>query len=180
MAGRWRRRGRRQIAVERHPDDLPKRGLFTEPVRVAQLVALEPEWLDAEPADGDASGTDAADSDGAAADPADTDATAADPAAADQSDTPAAQPRVRVTFMIEVKDAEDRRCSDLAVDARMDAPDRSGKVQGATDMFGRVRVQMTGPPGRYAIEVLEVAAKALTFDRSAGPTTASLDVAPEL
>ena len=170
MAGRWRRRGRRQIAVERHPDDLPKRGLFTEPVRVAQLVALEPEWLDAEPADGDASGTDAADSDGAAA----------DPAAADQSDTPAAQPRVRVTFMIEVKDAEDRRCSDLAVDARMDAPDRSGKVQGATDMFGRVRVQMTGPPGRYAIEVLEVAAKALTFDRSAGPTTASLDVAPEL
>ena len=151
MAARWRRRERRQVQVERHPDDLPKRGLFTEPVRVAQLVALEPEWLD-------------------------THATAADPAETAPADTPAAEPRVRVTFMIEVKDAADRRCSDLAVDARMDGPDRSGKVQGATDMFGRVKVQMTGPPGRYAIEVLEVAAKALTFDRSAGPTTAAVDV----
>ena len=173
VAGRWRRRGRRQIEVERHPDDLPKRGLFTEPVRVAQLVALEPEWLATDPADPDPA-------DPAPADPDPTGEAAAStgPADPDPAATPAAAPRVRVTFMIEVKDAEDRRCSDLAVDARMDAPDRSGKVQGATDLFGRVKVQMTGPPGHYAIEVLEVAAKALTFDRSAGPTTAHLDVAP--
>lgn len=134
MAARWRRRERRRIQLERHTDDLPKRGLFTEPVRITQLLALEPEPLE-EPAG-----------------------------------------HVRVTFLIEVKDAEDRRCSDLAVDARMAGPERSGTVQGATDMFGRVKVQMTGPPGHYTIEVLEVAARALTFDRQAGPTTTSVEV----
>jgi len=141
VAERWRRRRRRRVEVERHPDQLPKRGLFTEPVRVSQLTPLEPEWLD----------------------------TVTDDAAD-------AAPRARVTFLIEVKDAEDRRCSDLAVDAQMSGPDRDGHVQGHTDMFGRVKVQMTGPPGRYAIEVLEVAAKALDFDRTAGPTAAEVEV----
>lgn len=127
-----RRRRRRQVALERHPDDLPKRGLFTEPIRITRLEALEPE---------------------------------------DQQDG-----ATRVTFLIEVKDADDKRCSDLAVDARVSGPQRSATVQGSTDLFGRVRVRMTGPPGHYGIEVLAVAAKGLDWDASAGPTTAAQDV----
>jgi hypothetical protein len=127
-----RRRRRRQVVLERHPDDLPKRGLFTEPIRITRLEALEPETQE--------DGT------------------------------------TRVTFLVEVKDAEDKRCSDLAVDARVSGPERTATVQGATDMFGRVRVRMTGPPGHYAIEVLAVAAKGLDWDATAGPTTAAQDV----
>jgi hypothetical protein len=127
-----RRRRRRQVVLERHPDDLPKRGLFTEPIRITRLEALEPETQE--------DGT------------------------------------TRVTFLVEVKDAEDKRCSDLAVDARVSGPDRTATVQGSTDMFGRVRVRMTGPPGHYEIEVLEVAAKGLDWDATAGPTSAAQDV----
>ncbi len=81
--------------------------------------------------------------------------------------------RHRVTFQVEVKDAEGRRCSDLAVDARLTGPERAATVQGTTDMFGRLRIRMTGPPGDYTLEVLDVAAKGLAFDRDAGPTTAA-------
>jgi hypothetical protein len=84
--------------------------------------------------------------------------------------------RHRVTFQVEVKDAEGRRCSDLAVDARFTGPERAATVQGTTDMFGRVRIRMTGPAGEYRLEVLEVAAKGLAFDRDAGPTTAMVTV----
>ncbi|MFO7777822.1 MAG: hypothetical protein R6V28_05665 [Nitriliruptoraceae bacterium] len=131
--GRTRRRRRpRQVALERHPDDLPKRGLFTEPIRITRLEALEPE--------------------------AQVDGT------------------TRVTFLIEVKDADDKRCSDLAVDARVSGPERTATVQAVTDLFGRVRVRMTGPTGHYEIEVLAVAAKGLDWDAEAGPTTAAQDV----
>lgn len=127
-----RRRRRRHLTLEQHPDDLPKRGLFTEPIRVTRLEALEP--------DTQADGT------------------------------------TRVTFLVEVKDADDKRCSDLAVDARVAGPDRTATVQGTTDMFGRVRIRITGRPGRYGIEVLAVAAKGLEWDAEAGPTTATQDV----
>lgn len=127
-----RRRKRRQLTLERQPDDLPKRGLFTEPIRITRLEALAPEVLE--------DGT------------------------------------TRVTFLVEVKDAQDQRCSDLAVDARVAGPERTATVQGTTDMFGRVRIRMTGPPGRYGIEVLAVAAKGLEWDAAAGPTTAGQDV----
>ena len=82
----------------------------------------------------------------------------------------------RVAFQVEVKDADGRRCSDLAVDARLTGPERAATVQGATDLFGRVTIRMTGPPGEYTLEVLEVAAKGLAFDREAGPTIASVTV----
>jgi len=126
------RRRRRQVTLERQPDDLPKRGLFAEPIRITRLETLAPETLE----DG----------------------------------------RTRVTFLVEVKDADDRRCSDLAVDARVSGPERTATVQGTTDLFGRLRVRMTGPPGHYVIEVLSVAAKGLDWDASAGPTTAAQDV----
>ena len=83
----------------------------------------------------------------------------------------------RVTFRIEVKDAEDRRCSDLAVDVRVSGPERTRQVQAVTDLFGRVKVRMTGPPGTYAVEVLDVAAKGLEWDPAAGPTSAETEVA---
>lgn len=126
------RRRRRQVTLERQPDDLPKRGLFAEPIRITRLEALAPETLE----DG----------------------------------------RTRVTFLLEVKDADDRRCSDLAVDARVSGPERTATVQGTTDLFGRLRFRMTGPPGHYGIEVLAVAAKGLDWDADAGPTAAAQDV----
>jgi hypothetical protein len=83
----------------------------------------------------------------------------------------------RVTFRIEVKDADDKRCSDLAVDARVAGPERSATVQVTTDLFGRARVRMSGPPGRYELEVLEVAAKALRWAADEGPRQAHIEVA---
>jgi len=127
-----RRRRRRHITLEQHPDDLPKRGLFTEPIRVTRVEALEPE--------SQADGT------------------------------------TRVSFLVEVKDADDKRCSDLAVDARVSGPQRTATVQGTTDMFGRGRGRMAGPPGHHGIGVPAGPAKGLEWDAEAGPTTAAQDV----
>jgi hypothetical protein len=126
------RRRRRRLATERHPDELPKRGLFAEPVRVASLRALDPERTE----DGDH----------------------------------------RVTFLVEVRDAEDRRCSDLAVEATVAGPHRSRTVQGTTDLLGRIRFRTSGPPGRYRIEVGDVAAHGLAWDRTAGPSELEVTV----
>lgn len=115
-----RRRGRRPpIVLERQSDDLPKHGLFAEPVRVTALDTVDVEELD----DG----------------------------------------RWRVTFLVEVKDAEDKRCSDLSVEAHVSGPERARTVQGTTDLFGRLRFRMAGPAGRYAIEVTDVAAHGLDW-----------------
>lgn len=114
------------VTLEPMPDAIPKRGLFTEPVRVSLLEVLEPELVP--------------------------------------------EGHHRVTFRIEVRDAEDRRCPELAVDARITGPERTRDVQAVTDLFGRVRMRMTGPPGDYRIEITDVAARGLTWDRDAGPT----------
>ncbi|MFA9428865.1 hypothetical protein [Egicoccus sp. AB-alg2] len=79
--------------------------------------------------------------------------------------------RHRVTFLVEVRDAEDKRCSDLAVEARVRGPERERVVSGATDLMGRIRFRMTGPAGEYAVEVLDVAAGGLAFDPEAGTTS---------
>jgi hypothetical protein len=73
--------------------------------------------------------------------------------------------RVRVTFWLNVRDAAGRRCPDLAVDARIAGPDRTGEGMGHTDEFGQVRFRMAGPPGRYRCEVLDVGAGALDLER---------------
>lgn len=130
--GRRRLRPRRSLVPEPQPDGLPKTGLFTEPIRVTMLEALEPELLEA----------------GAR----------------------------RVTFRVEVKDAEGRRCSDLAIDATVTGPERSATVQVVTDLFGRARIRMSGPAGTYSLELLEVAAKALAWDATAGPRRARVEV----
>jgi hypothetical protein len=127
-----RRRRRPELELEVHPDDLPKTGLFAEPVRVASIAPLEPELLD----DG----------------------------------------RRRVTFLVEVRDAEDKRCSALAVEARVTGPERSRTVSGNTDLMGRLRFRMAGPAGAYRIEVLDVAASGLAFDPTLGVVTAATEV----
>ena len=83
----------------------------------------------------------------------------------------------RVTFLVEVRDHEDKRCSDLAVEARVRGPERERVVSGTTDMMGRIRFRTTGPAGEYALEVLDVAAGGLQFDAAAGQTTAATTVA---
>jgi len=124
---RLRAARRQRVELEPQPDDLPKTGLFAEPIRITRLDVLDPE--------------------------------------------PQVDGRTRVTFLVEVKDAEDKRCSELAVDARVTGPERTSTVQPTTDLFGRVRIRMTGPPGAYELEVLEVAAKGLAWDAEAGPRT---------
>jgi hypothetical protein len=86
--------------------------------------------------------------------------------------------RRRVTFLVEVRDAEDKRCSNLAVEARVTGPERTRTVSGNTDLMGRLRFRMAGPPGRYAIEILDVAAKGLVFDPALGTTASSTEVGP--
>ena len=84
--------------------------------------------------------------------------------------------RARAVFLVEVKDAEDRRCSDLAVEARFTGPERTRTAQGTTDMMGRIRFRMASGPGHYHLEVTDVAAGGLDWDRDAGPRTAETDL----
>lgn len=81
--------------------------------------------------------------------------------------------RVTVAFLVEVRDAEDKRCSTLAVEARVRGPEREWIVSGNTDLMGRLKFRATGPHGEYAIEVLDVAAGGLQFDPAAGQATAT-------
>jgi len=119
----------RSFTIERQPDGLPKRGLFTEPIRVSRLDVLPFETLEDD--------------------------------------------QVRTTFLVEVKDAEDRRCPDLAVEATVSGPERTATVQGNTDMMGRLRFRMAGPPGEYAIHLDLIAPGGLDWATDAGPRTAS-------
>jgi hypothetical protein len=82
----------------------------------------------------------------------------------------------RVTFLLEVRDAEDRRCSDVAVAATVTGPTRTRTVQGTTDLLGRIRFRTTGPAGRYRLEVEDVAAGGLRWDREGGPVDAELSL----
>lgn len=82
----------------------------------------------------------------------------------------------RITFLVEVRAADDARCPAVAVEVRVSGPERTRTVSGATDMLGRVRFRMAGPVGTYAIEVLDVAAGGLDWDRQAGATALQVDV----
>ena len=82
----------------------------------------------------------------------------------------------RAVFMVEVKDAEDRRCSDLSVEARLTGPDRTRTVQGTTDLMGRIRFRMASGPGEYRIELTDVAAGGLDWDDAAGPREATTEL----
>lgn len=112
------------------PDDVPKRGLFAEPIVVATLDAKDPEPLEDE--------------------------------------------RLRVTFRAVVKDAEGRRCPDLAVEATITGPERTASGTGTTDLMGAISFRMTGPSGTYAIRIEDVAAGGLELDRDASALEARI------
>lgn len=73
----------------------------------------------------------------------------------------------RVTFRVDVLAADDARCPSLSVEAVVTGPERERTVSGATDMLGRVRFRMSGPPGEYAITITDVAAGGLDWDPEA-------------
>ena len=77
--------------------------------------------------------------------------------------------RRRVVFQATIRDAEDRRCPDLSVEARVVGPERTGGGQSTTDLMGAVKIRMEGPPGAYRVEVVDVAAGGLAWDADAGP-----------
>ncbi len=101
-------------------DDLPRRHLYVEPIRVAELVVLTPERL---------------------------------PGGA-----------VRLTFQVTVKDAAGTRCPDLAIEARVSGPERTAAGTAHTDAFGQAWFRMTGVPGTYRCDVLDVAAGAIAVE----------------
>jgi len=85
----------------------------------------------------------------------------------------------RVTFLVEIRASDDARCPAVSVEAVLSGPERSRTVSGATDLLGRLRLRMSGPPGSYRVEITDVAAGGLDWDRDAGPRQALADVRPE-
>ena len=83
--------------------------------------------------------------------------------------------RVRVGFKGSVRDAEGKRCPELAVEARIEGPERTGEGMAWTNLLGAFEFQMEGPPGTYRCEVLDVAAGALRLDRDASHLRAEID-----
>lgn len=75
--------------------------------------------------------------------------------------------RVRIAFRATVKDAVGRRVPELAVEARIVGPERTGEGTAWTNLMGAVEFQMDGPPGTYRCELLDVAAGGLDLDRDA-------------
>jgi hypothetical protein len=76
----------------------------------------------------------------------------------------------RVTFLVEVRSADDARCPAVAVEARISGPERERTVSGATDLLGRIRFRMSGPDGTYRITVTDVAAGGLDWDQGRSMT----------
>lgn len=83
--------------------------------------------------------------------------------------------QVRATFRATIKDAEGRRCPDVAVEATIVGPERTATGSATTDLMGAVRFRMTGPAGSYRFTVDDVAAGGLEWDRDAGPTTTTVE-----
>ncbi len=104
----------------------------------------------------------------------------AEPVRVERIDHEATEPvendQQRVTFLVEVRAADDARCPAVAVEARVVGPERERTVSGATDMLGRIRFRMTGPAGNYRIEILDVAAGGLDWDRERSRTELTVPV----
>jgi hypothetical protein len=93
------------------------------------------------------------------------------------ADSPTEVPEgsVRVTFLVEVRSADDARCPAVSVEAAVAGPERSRTVVGTTDLMGRVRFRMTGPAGDYSCEITDVAAGGLDWNRDAGPVRLAVE-----
>jgi hypothetical protein len=130
------------------PDSQPRRGLIAEPVRIARLELERTEIS-------------------VGAEWVET------PDSAGRTEPSAAH---RVTFLVEVRAADDARCPNVSVEVRIGGPERERTVSAATDMLGRVRFRMSGPIGSFRCEVLDVAAGGLDWDRAAGPLALGVDL----
>jgi hypothetical protein len=89
---------------------------------------------------------------------------------------PLADGQQRVTFLVEVRSADDARCPAVAVEARISGPERERTVSGATDLLGRIRFRMSGPMGGYRITITDVAAGGLDWDREHSRTELAVSV----
>lgn len=78
---------------------------------------------------------------------------------------PLADGRIRITFRVTIRDAEGRRCPDLAVEATVAGPERTANGSTTTDLLGSARFRMTGPAGTYRIRIDDVAAGAMTWEQ---------------
>jgi hypothetical protein len=94
------------------------------------------------------------------------------------ADDPDADARVRAVFVATVKDADGKRCPDMAVYARINGPHRTATGMGHTSLLGQVTFRMSGPPGAYTCEIEDVAGGALGLDRDASVLRASTSGEP--
>lgn len=74
-----------------------------------------------------------------------------------------------MTFQVTIRDAEGKRCPDLAVEARVRGPDRTATGMAHTDVFGQAWIRMSGVPGTYRCDILDVAGGAIALERPARP-----------
>lgn len=87
-------------------------------------------------------------------------------------------PRVRVAFVATIRDADDKRCPDMAVYARIHGPHRSATGMGHTSLLGQVTFRMSGPPGEYTCTIDDVAGGALGLDHDASVLSARAQAQP--
>lgn len=94
---------------------------------------------------------------------------------------PVGDGRLRVTFWINVRDADGQAVREIAVHGRIVGPERTGEGMANTDDYGQARFRTTGPPGRYRCEITDIAAGAITVHHATPPLVATLeaDIRPE-
>lgn len=83
--------------------------------------------------------------------------------------------QLRVGFVATIKDADGKRCPDMAVHARVVGPERSATGMGHTSLLGQVTFRMSGPPGTYSCTIEDVAGGALGLDTEASTLEATID-----
>lgn len=80
----------------------------------------------------------------------------------------------RAVFRVLVRDAQGKRCPDLAVETVVTGPGREATGSTTTSMLGIATFRMQGPAGAYRAEVTDVAANALAWDREQSVRTAEV------
>ncbi len=83
----------------------------------------------------------------------------------------------RAEFRVIVRDAKGQRCPDLAVEARIDGPERSASAEITTSLMGAALFRMAGPPGTYTCTVVDVGARGIAWDPEASTTQAEVHTA---
>lgn len=87
-------------------------------------------------------------------------------------------PQVRVSFVATIKDADGRRCPEMAVYAKLVGPHRTATGMGHTSLLGQVTFRMSGPTGDYSCAIEDVAGGALGLDEDASILHAEIVASP--